>query len=59
MKFINRSGKVVRLPCVVDTVICCTGPLSELKDIIPQRLQVLLVVTPFWEVLLSEESQLP
>lgn len=54
----NRSGKAGTLPCVVDTVVCCTGPLSELKDRIPQRLQVLLVVTPFWELLLSEESQL-
>lgn len=58
MKFVNRSGKVGTLPYVVDTVICCTGPLSELKDAIPQRLQVLLVVTPFWELLLSEESLL-
>lgn len=58
MKFVNRSGNVGTWPYVVETVICCTGPLSEWKGIIPQWLQVLLVVTPFWELLLSEESQL-
>lgn len=46
MKFVNRSGKVGTSPYVLDTVICCTGPLSEPKDAIPQSLQVLLVVLP-------------
>lgn len=57
MGFVNTSGEAGTLLFVVGTVICHPGPLSGLKDIIPWCLQVLLTVSPFWNLLLSEESQ--
>ena len=58
MRILSRSGKAGTLLSVLDTVICYTESLSELKGMIPQQLQVLLAVSLFWELLLSEESQL-